>query len=241
MIQNKKYKENKKGIDYVVGDLHGCFKDLDQELNRVNFDKTVDRLFSVGDLADRGFENMECLSLINQPWFYPVRGNHEDMLIDSVVDKCVKMTRLWFINGGSWSANEKMEDLEYFGNKIIEELPLTISLITSKGKVGISHAQPPCIDWDRVENDQLNEHEKQTALWARSLISFESEDDFDWDCKNVDLTIHGHTPVKKVCRVGNAVFIDTGSFIKVRKKDYGNLNDEYLGVKVFKIDDLFLK
>ena len=67
---------------FVVGDLHGCYTLLMNELEKVSFDPAHDLLISVGDLVDRGAENVECLELITMPWFRAVRGNHEQMMID---------------------------------------------------------------------------------------------------------------------------------------------------------------
>ena len=70
---------------WVVGDLHGCYTNLMSRLDAVGFDPAQDLLISVGDLIDRGSENVECLDLINQPWFRAVRGNHEQMMLDAIL------------------------------------------------------------------------------------------------------------------------------------------------------------
>lgn len=64
---------------YVVGDIQGCFKPLMQLLKDVNFDPSIDRLWSVGDLINRGPKNLSTLR-----WFYEHReavtvvlGNHD--------------------------------------------------------------------------------------------------------------------------------------------------------------------
>lgn len=49
---------------YVVGDLHGCYDLLMAELEKVEFNKETDLLISVGDLIDRGKQNLECLQLL---------------------------------------------------------------------------------------------------------------------------------------------------------------------------------
>jgi serine/threonine protein phosphatase 1 len=55
---------NSRGKDYVVGDLHGCYDLLQRVLGEVGFDTTCDRLFSVGDLIDRGPNSLKCLELL---------------------------------------------------------------------------------------------------------------------------------------------------------------------------------
>ena len=50
----RRFPLNRRGRDLAVGDIHGYFALLQQALNRVGFDPVCDRLFSVGDLTDRG-------------------------------------------------------------------------------------------------------------------------------------------------------------------------------------------
>lgn len=98
---------NTKGRDFIVGDLHGCLDLLQTELTRIGFDPAADRLFSVGDLIDRGPDSMGCLRLLREPWFFAVRGNHEDMLIDYAYEVVMPYGTnvsgpLFFRNGGGW-------------------------------------------------------------------------------------------------------------------------------------------
>ena len=68
----------------MLGDLHGHYPALLHLLNTVQFDPTVDRLFSVGELIDRGPDSLACLQLLQQPWFYAVLGNHEAICLEAV-------------------------------------------------------------------------------------------------------------------------------------------------------------
>ncbi|MDA8152336.1 MAG: metallophosphoesterase [Acidithiobacillus sp.] len=76
---------NTAGRDFIVGDLHGCRAMLDGLLEHVVFDVQKDRLFSTGDLVDRGPDSEGCLALLEQPWFYPVLGNHDAMLMAWII------------------------------------------------------------------------------------------------------------------------------------------------------------
>ena len=75
---------NVEGRDFVVGDLHGCFDELAKLMTYVKFDPQRDRLFSTGDLIDRGPRSEECLALLNKKWFFPVLGNHEDLMLNKI-------------------------------------------------------------------------------------------------------------------------------------------------------------
>ena len=55
---------------YVVGDIQGCFEPFQCLLKKVDFNPDKDRLWSVGDLVNRGPGNLETLR-----WFYAHRDN----------------------------------------------------------------------------------------------------------------------------------------------------------------------
>jgi serine/threonine protein phosphatase 1 len=84
---------------FLVGDLHGCYDQLLDKLEKFAFDTDRDLLISVGDLIDRGKQNLECLGLLGQKWFCAVRGNHEQMAMEAVAGNDYD---LWLINGGGW-------------------------------------------------------------------------------------------------------------------------------------------
>ncbi|MGB3423953.1 MAG: metallophosphoesterase [Castellaniella sp.] len=104
---HQRFPANTSGRDFVVSDLHGCRDLLQEQLDLIKFDISRDRLFSVGDLADRGPDSMDCLRLLREPWFHAVRGNHEDMLIDyafpvGLLYAYGSAADLLFSNGGCW-------------------------------------------------------------------------------------------------------------------------------------------
>ena len=97
---------NAVGRDYVVGDIHGCVQELINLKKHVEFDPKIDRLFSVGDLVDRGPSSLEALRLLSDPSFYHVVGNHEAMMYDSMIfDKTPREFSygIWERNGGDWA------------------------------------------------------------------------------------------------------------------------------------------
>lgn len=148
------FKENKIGNDYVVGDLHGYYSLLMRSLNKFDFDFDKDRLFSVGDLIDRGPENQDCLELIYEKWFFPVLGNHEVLFLRAIM---LGEFSLWYRNGGDWFEKEK-ENYDLFAqyaDDINALLPLAIEIKNGKNKIGIIHAEP-FPDWNLV-GDYLKE------------------------------------------------------------------------------------
>ncbi|MFE1635752.1 metallophosphoesterase, partial [Acinetobacter baumannii] len=87
-----------KGKLYAVGDIHGCYNLLMNRLKEIGFDFDNDLLVAVGDLVDRGTQNLECIELLSKPWFTSVRGNHEDLCIGGLHDQSYK--RCHIDNGG---------------------------------------------------------------------------------------------------------------------------------------------
>ena len=43
----------------IVGDIHGCYKELKKLLKKVSFHEDEDWLISLGDLMDRGRQSYE--------------------------------------------------------------------------------------------------------------------------------------------------------------------------------------
>ena len=61
----------------VVGDIHGCYDELEDMLAEVNF-AAEDRLISVGDLITKGPKSREVLDrFMAEPQFSAVIGNHD--------------------------------------------------------------------------------------------------------------------------------------------------------------------
>jgi len=70
----RRFARNPLGRDLAVGDIHGYFSQLEQALDQAGFDPVRDRLFSVGDLTDRGPDCPQALEWLARPWFHPVCG-----------------------------------------------------------------------------------------------------------------------------------------------------------------------
>jgi len=203
MSLHKKYEKNEKGKDYIIGDLHGCYDLLIEKMYEIGFDKKIDRLFSVGDLIDRGSKSLDCLKLIHETWFFPVQGNHEDMMLSVVLDN--ESPNLWLMNGGEWSLSVNGDELSGLAFRVRESVPYSITVETKNGDIGICHAQPPSIDWrNAVDPD---EKDIKIMLWSRSWIIDKEQNGVDFIYK----TFHGHTP-DEIVNIANTNFIDTGAF-----------------------------
>ena len=72
---------------YFVGDLHGCFDELQLLLEQVNFNPIQDKLYLVGDLVARGDKSLECLRFVKNlgSVAQTVLGNHDLHLISTAL------------------------------------------------------------------------------------------------------------------------------------------------------------
>ena len=90
----------------IIGDIHGCFKELVLLLEKVQFDQGRDLLISLGDMIDRGprsfqvFEYLRSLKSRMGEACILIRGNHEQMMID-YGSGCDCALEMWEADGGS--------------------------------------------------------------------------------------------------------------------------------------------
>lgn len=205
---------NQKGRDFVVGDLHGCIDQFEALLKKLEFDIQKDRMFSVGDLVDRGPDSMACLRLLAEPWFHAVLGNHEDLMLDAVSSNLQHGTAVWMNNGGDWGVERFEEGDPEFFDLIdrVASLPYAITIQSHDlGVIGVSHAEPPS-QWTSAAIEQ----DAKPLLWARKKIAAESE--VLTKGQGADFTVHGHTIREQITVRDeiNAFWIDLGCYVTGR-------------------------
>ncbi len=207
----KRFPINTAGRDLAVGDIHGNFSKLQQELVAIGFDPTRDRLFSAGDLVDRGPECEDVIKWLNMSWFHPVRGNHDDYVCR--YDTCDIGN--WLHNGGSWFVGLPRLEQENYA-VMFRELPIAIEVETSHGLVGIVHADCPFESWHELQFEleggsgdaKRLKLVQNTCMWSRSRI----EQGYVGGVKDVRAVVVGHTPLRQAAVLGNVFHIDTGGW-----------------------------
>lgn len=195
---------------FVVGDIHGEITMLNDKLSEIGFDKESDTLISVGDLIDRGEDSLACLALIQEPWFKSVRGNHEELMINSVLHEDDNHIACWIQNGGGWYFNLNQEDKMYandLANIAKSELPYVIELKYKGKKIVICHADFPRNEYNgSIENEDLF-----YIVWSRDRINKLIKHNVSDTIKGADMFIFGHTPIRKPLHADNCIWIDTGA------------------------------
>lgn len=206
----QRFSKNTNGRDLIVGDIHGCYAKLGAALREVGFNPDTDRLFSVGDLVDRGPESIDALSFLAAPFVHAVAGNHEDMAIHWPNGNMDPGT--YAANGGAWMiALDRETQREVVA--ALSALPIAIELETEQGLVGIVHAECPFNNWSQfIEKLEQPTGSKQyldnlidAAQWSRNRIQALD----DSIVAGVRAVVVGHTPLDRMTSLGNTLFIDT--------------------------------
>lgn len=211
LILNKIIPANKVGIDWLVGDIHGYKEKLFEKLNQVGFDFDNDRLFSTGDIFDRGPQSFEmALVARNESWFYSVVGNHELIYMVEYFEPNKYNSRTDKRIGAQWKYELDANDLKLIANAIQAKFALSITLHTRYGAIGIVHATPP-EDWNELyENElmSLNNPVHTKILSDRKTFknALSAKQQY---CTNIDLVVCGHNTHEKVLKTGNILIIDT--------------------------------
>jgi serine/threonine protein phosphatase 1 len=231
-----RYERNTEGRDFVVGDVHGCFSQLAKELEARNFDPLRDRLFSVGDLIDRGPESASLLEVVERFGIKAVRGNHEEAIIRWHRGEESAASLLG--NGSEWLLD--MHDDRISVDRLasyMTSLPYVIEVQTNYGLIGIVHADAPAADWanvlGKIESEGADGSTRLRAIWSRSRWKARStplpksrgsllrlfgagrtpigRPATSTFITGVTAVIVGHTPMARTSLKGNVINIDTGA------------------------------
>jgi serine/threonine protein phosphatase 1 len=215
---------NDRGRDFMVGDIHACFDLVLRAMDEVKFDQACDRIFSVGDLIDRGPGSRRTAKFLSHDWVYAVRGNHEDMVLEIYQDGEPHQAVLDYMhsrNGFDWW-RDTPDSVRHEILEAIGKLPIAIELATERGTVGLVHADvPDGLSWPaflaRLEAGDIAVAEK--ALWGRDRVGRNDESGVD----GVGRVFVGHTPLRGLIKLGNVYAIDTGAVFGVLGRMEGAL------------------
>ena len=224
------------GRDWVVGDVHGCFRTLDRALAAIDFEHGRDRLFSVGDLIDRGPNSVEALEWLEAERFEAVvMGNHEAEMI--------RLLQTGEILAPAKPYQQWMWDIErhvlFRWHQALRALPLAVTVDTAHGQVGIVHCSTWRDSWsatlDALEKRDIvainvvllgiDEHEKRVGPTGNEIAG-------------IDRVISGHDARRDVERRANTWCIDTGAgFPAMNLLTLARIDVEPPEIETFKVSD----
>lgn len=199
---------------YFVTDIHGRFDLFENALFDVGFEpEKGDIVICGGDMIDRGDNSLAVLRLINEPWFYSVQGNHEEMAYEALTKEEPRgYVEHWINNGGSWYY--KLNEIDRIAAKDLiiraNELPLVIEVNLLNGmRIGVIHADYPFDEWGHFEGKI-----KLNLLWSRNRADYIKKlclPEMINEISGIDAVVFGHTIFKNVTFASNQVFLDTGA------------------------------
>ena len=180
----------------VVGDLHGCYDELLDLLDKVSFG-SEDRLICVGDLITKGPKNREVLDrFMTDPQFTSVIGNHD-----------LALRRRWNGEKFKLKASQKPTHKELKKDKeryvpFLNSLPFTIDL----GSHLVVHAGlRPGLEF----HSQTTEDMTELRSLGEDRASRKGTPWYDvYDGEKI--VLFGHWPSQEPRRGNKAIGLDTG-------------------------------
>ncbi|HER35681.1 MAG: metallophosphoesterase [Halothiobacillaceae bacterium] len=233
----KQLMKNRRGRDFIVGDLHGSRGLLEKILDKHGFAPERDRVIAVGDLVDFGEASLDTLRLLGESWFFSVAGNHERVLADHRIVLAERtlgdaqrrdleaMGAGWLLSAYDKLNDDKWDDLITEVMNLIGQMPLMIQVGNGPSAVGVVHAELPLWDWD--QNVARLERVKKLGYWTNPGADA-SFDPLLWgrsqlnevlgggqperSVAGIDWVIAGHTVTDRPVRDGNRLWIDCGGW-----------------------------
>ncbi|MFM7529314.1 MAG: metallophosphoesterase family protein [Nodosilinea sp.] len=145
-----------------VGDIHGHYEALRQLWDLISPTST-DAVYFLGDLIDRGPDSAAVVDFVRRHGSGCVRGNHEQMLIESFVDDGIHIPAMqrWINSGGDSTVASYENSFEALRADLqwIENLPLYIDL----GHVWLVHA-------GLNPNLGVASQTKEECCWSRGIF-----------------------------------------------------------------------
>ena len=180
----------------MVGDIHGCYDELLDLLEKVQFSST-DRVISVGDLITKGPKNREVLErFMNDKQFSAVLGNHD-----------LALRRRWNGEKFKLKTSQKPTHKELKKEKdrylpFLNSLPFTIDLgehlVVHAGlRPGLAFQSQTTEDMTELRTLGEDRASRHGTPWY---------DEYDGD----KIILFGHWPANEPRRGKKAIGLDTG-------------------------------
>jgi len=175
---------------FVIGDIHGHVKALEQCLDRSGFDMKNDTLICLGDAGDRGPNTKETFDLLLQiKNLIYIKGNHDTWLLNWALGEYDIMEGVWIYNGGNRTIKSYDSDPDNVPESHIELLKNALLYhLTDDNKLFVHGGIDP--------HKAIEEQNKEGLLWDRDFV-FETWDEFKKGVKEqfgYDEIYLGHTP-----------------------------------------------
>ena len=161
--------------DYFVGDIQGCFNELQALLNQVSFNPDNDKLYVAGDIVARGKQSLETIRLIKSLGnsAQTVLGNHDLHLL--AIAEGLKNAKKADLLDEILTAPDKIDLIEWLAQQpLLTKLP--------NEQVYLSHAgiSPQWSVSDAINNAIFAEQKLQGNNRANWLTKMYGENPNNW-------------------------------------------------------------
>ncbi len=197
----------------AIGDIHGCFFTLVELVELIREKYPSIKIYSVGDLIDRGKNSYEVINFIINENIEFTAGNHDYMFYHFFKKPASIFARSWSFNGSeaTLKSYEKHENELFKHIDFIKEAPLMLNLddcFLSHAGISIHYKKrlPPNFKNDQdilkkfVEQDY---YEDFGVMWNRLPLM---------DIGKLQLVGHTRQEDVRIDEKANAAYIDTGAF-----------------------------
>ena len=212
---------------FVVGNIHGCAKQLGKLLAEAPGDAQI---VFLGDFIDFGPQSERVLARVQKECAkgaIALMGNHERMFLDFLEDP-TRNAAIWLRSGGdktlkSYGINgisslSSKEEFEYAANQLRVRIPRRVfrwlnqlTMQFDSGSVHVVHAAA-------CPNTPIASQSDQVRLWGAPEFLVDQRSDHEW-------VVHGDVIVKSPIKKHGRINIDTG----VHRT--GRLSAVYIGMK----------
>ncbi|HEX8429428.1 metallophosphoesterase [Hymenobacter sp.] len=207
---------------YVLGDIHGAFRALEQVLERSPFRPGLDRLVHLGDVADGWPETPQCverlLGIPNSIW---LQGNHDWWTAEWLASQLPRsqLNQIWYKQGGKATFNAYLlgpteQIIRHLHDFFAKQRPY---FEDDEGNLYVHAGYDPTVP--------IAEQEPYELVWTRTLWQYGLEASAYQEC------FIGHTPTwpasKTPLQRANVWNLDQGaaygghlSLMNIRTKEF---------------------
>lgn len=182
----------------IIGDVHGCFEELKELLDKVKFNSSEDELIFLGDLINKGPDSVKVLEFVKKGNHRSILGNHE----------------LGFLKaqeGGKYRSGGNLKLIEQLGTHLDEyvqwmkELPLYIE---EESFIAIHGGLEPDVELEK----QRPEIATRIRYWDGVGEDMNNDSHSPWFeyYKGEKLVIFGHWAALGLVVRENVIGLDTG-------------------------------
>ena len=149
-------------MNYVTTDPHNDLRRFNDLLCTINFSQQTDKLYILGDATDPGLDLVLKIMEMGSSVVL-LRGNHEDMMLQSLQNPGSRWERIWSANRNKQTVTDYLSlspSMRYEVIEFLESCPVSLDLDVENRKFHLVHG------WPNLDDDDF------AKVWTRP--TFES-------------------------------------------------------------------